>query len=675
MAVRCVTVTKVTQAAQQQLDYRDINQCVLSIGGYTLTASDFALVELESLQCNPLDKVLVFSEIIIHSATQTYATPTFTHGQAVTLKLDLGAGYGLQTYFSGQIRRITLTGANDAEKVVYTAEGWPNIAASVTVHDSLHNAGIAIGSRVLTAAGKATNYIRGWSVSTAIEMLFYTMQADLAAAGIPTSYQLLFADSAWAGGFDGFASGKVTNYLASLAVLSGSGTVTPFEEIPAGQRFSGSFTSVLEQICSYLPGLVVHFNESLQCWQILNIFELPHLQIDITQANFDAHSLQSTVDGRYSIVVLSLNGNLQRTRIQEGSPRFVQLTPGWDSSLEASWSEADGEQPTDQDGNANQLWPVYRVYQCDPAWLADAKSADVWVLQVCETEQYATQLGSSMMSQVFDQDVSDIMEISTVNSQNVPTDTTQWVKLESKLYNPNNLPKVDNSETANLPTVPRYGILADHMRMLPGMINDLASTYEYPNPGLNPHLATFILTKPAIVDGSPLFAGDVIGAGYNDDIYAAITPVDDVIHAGYESGQSMAEAPYAYLTYADDLGHPVYEAISTRKTIYYPGTADLFVAGNILHKSVDAHRFSAAYAAFLAALYHDILITGSISLSGDLIHEITTLNYKLLLSHPSLPVPISSTPALITGFTYTFGAPGSTSIQLSTDYASFVRAS
>lgn len=105
----------------------------------------------------------------------------------------------------------------------------------------------------------------------------------------------------------------------------------------------------------------------------------------------------------------------------------------------------------------------------------------------------------------------------------------------------------------------------------------------------------------------------------------------------------------------------------------YEGTA--FTNFNIertLHRFVSPTEVTTENARKLLNQYKDVVLAGQVEIEGDILRDFLSLNAKLEISHPTVDTGIQSTPAYVTGFSYTFGKRGVNQIQITNNYESLL---
>ena len=173
-----------------------------------------------------------------------------------------------------------------------------------------------------------------------------------------------------------------------------------------------------------------------------------------------------------------------------------------------------------------------------------------------------------------------------------------------------------------------------------------------------------VITKyPLYGRGNPYIPGDGVGPEEIKLVYYPISWTAPVLDD--EGNETGATTTVDQSNFLDEIRHP---------DEGFEGTAykDFGVQRELL-ELVSPPEVSRDTARRRLEALKDVIVEGSIPFGGDPIEQFMNLQGSMLLSHPSKTTGIESTPAIITGYTYNFGNPGESTVELSTDKSDYLR--
>lgn len=178
---------------------------------------------------------------------------------------------------------------------------------------------------------------------------------------------------------------------------------------------------------------------------------------------------------------------------------------------------------------------------------------------------------------------------------------------------------------------------------------------------------TVVLDYPAISAGDPYQSG-------------SCTPAPEVVLTYWPRGVFR----YSFVSSVNSDGTVATTAVTQTSDFYqqslrypntgYIGTAfDLFGVQREKCEIVDRTELTTVNAMARLALLKDVRVEGELPIDGDPLQYAINLQSKVLVRHPSQDTGIASVPAMLTGYTYTFGRRGKNTLSLNTDVSGLVK--
>jgi hypothetical protein len=318
-----------------RIDIRDPLQFNLSVNGTQLDFSSAPKWEPEEFMVSyDAGKELSFSEI---------GDPGYGDA-SVPLNADVTLTITGKTYFRGKVRRREHQGKINAERISYTAYGIQQLANEVTLINTdltpncrITNPTTITSTRQIITFTGSFNIPRvvkvPRTVKQGIQGLFTHMAPRLSAQGIPTAIDFGAA--------------------AADAVL------------PGDMFVSGGFTAALNEIASHDPGCKVYFDDVINKWRMVNLFETPTAVCNISSLGVQEHSLTIDLTDRWTAVQLVRRRQVapnQDPTMDLEPIVSVDLYPLWDQGLEQSWSAQRAQRERDEEDTLNFYYAVYREW-------------------------------------------------------------------------------------------------------------------------------------------------------------------------------------------------------------------------------------------------------------------------------------------------------------------------
>lgn len=269
-------------------------------------------------------KTLTFYEI----PNTVYGQPSYALESVVSMQINCGSG--LQTFFSGKVKRREHSGENHNEGITYTAYGYPQLANEITVvgTNGYPGAEFVVDTSIASTNGYGVALYR--SARDVVTQLFTINASQLTAQGIPTTYDL--------------------TGLSEKA------------QIGESLQLSGGFFSALQEIAAFDPGCRPVFDDVAQKWAFVNLFNAPTVTVNVRSVNLQSHQYSLSTENRFTRIFLVEDPNSDPL-VSSWKFHDAALQPAWDEALEATWTQELGSAPLNNPGLLqNEYYPVFRKY-------------------------------------------------------------------------------------------------------------------------------------------------------------------------------------------------------------------------------------------------------------------------------------------------------------------------
>jgi hypothetical protein len=175
----------------------------------------------------------------------------------------------------------------------------------------------------------------------------------------------------------------------------------------------------------------------------------------------------------------------------------------------------------------------------------------------------------------------------------------------------------------------------------------------------------FISRFPMIHRGNPHVPGDVIGPL---EVKMAYYPRQ--FNFTFVSTTNSAGTPTLATTAIE--GADLLSDIRVPETGYTGTAYTQFGVQRELAQIVSRTAVTSLNASALLRLHKDVVIAGDLPIEGDPIENLLNLDRKILVQHDAFSTGIESLPALLTGYSYTFGKRGLNTFSLTTDVGGLI---
>ena len=191
--------------------------------------------------------------------------------------------------------------------------------------------------------------------------------------------------------------------------------------------------------------------------------------------------------------------------------------------------------------------------------------------------------------------------------------------------------------------------------------------YEAVDAKVNFRRKSVVAKMPIITQGNAWVPGDVPAPGNVTLVYYPLSGISGTVVTSVDTAgnPTLSNTTTSRTDFLDEVRYPTTGFEGTAKTMF-----------NIEREKVEIvapTEVTVENARAMHDLYKDVLVRGSIPFAGDPIREFINLNTSMKLDHATKLTGISTLTAMVLTYTYEFGKPGRSTVEVNTDKRTVIR--